>query len=124
VPFVGEVRVEGLRDLQNAFREVSKDLAKELRTDLKQIAEPVRSRAEQLAGDSISNIGPVWSLMRVGVTQRTVYVAPKTRRTIGSPRSNLGGLLMRKAMQPALEEKTDQVAAELEKLVDRVTSRF
>lgn len=121
---VGQVEVHGLRELQNAFRQVSTDLAKDLRTDLSKIGKPVADRAEQLATRDISNIGPVWSLMRVGVTLRTVYVAPRARRKQGSPRRNLGGLLMNRALQPALDESTEEIVHSLDDLLGRVTDRF
>jgi hypothetical protein len=62
--------------------------------------------------------------MRIGVTQRLVYVAPKTRRTVGSPRANFGGLLLNRSLQPALDQQADQVTEGVGRLLDRVNSRF
>lgn len=116
----GEVRVQGLRELNAAFGRLSVELKAELAAGLAAAAEPVRSTAEQLAGSNIRNIGDQWSQMRVGVTSKVVYVAPKRRRRRGSPRPNLAGLLMDRAMQPALEEK----AVEVYTLVDVMIGRL
>ena len=103
---VAAVHIKGLRELQAAFKAAGKETAKELREELRKVAEPTRADAERLAASEISHIGPKWSRMRVGVTRRLVYVAPKQRgvKTRDSPKSrpNLGGLLAEKALEPAL----------------------
>ena len=118
---VGAVRVSGLRELQRALQAVAKDVNKELRKELREVAEPVRSLAAAKAA-GVGNIGPAWSRMRVGVTGRVVYVAPKSRRHGGSPRPNLGGLLMDRAMQPALDELAPEIYAGVERMLDRLGS--
>ena len=54
--FIG-VHVEGVRELDRAFRYIDRALQVELRGELKDAAEPVRSTAEQLATGNIQNIG-------------------------------------------------------------------
>ena len=114
----GAVAVRGLRELDRAFKELEKGVRTELRKELQTVAEPVRSAAEELAAGRIRNIGERWSEMKVGVTSRTVYVAPKARRRGGSPRKNLAVLLMVRSLEPALEYKKEQVVRGLEKWVD------
>lgn len=116
----GEVRIRGLAELQRDLKRISKDLGKELKDELRVVAEPVRMGAERLAVQNISHIGSAWSGMRIGMTARTVYVAPKRRRRGGSPRPNLGGLLMDRAMQPALDENEDKIVARVEFMLDRL----
>jgi hypothetical protein len=118
------IKVHGLRELQRDLKKYQSDLAKELRGELKDAAEPVRVEAERLALQDIRNIGPTWSGMRVGVTGRMVYVAPKRRRKGGSPRPNLAGLLMEKAMQPALDKHEGDVVNKVEDLIDHLATHY
>ena len=117
------VHVKGLRDLSAAFAAAGKQTKRELNDELRNIAEPIRSDAERLAESTISSIGPKWSKMRVGVTRRLVYVAPKQRglRTRGASgaRPNLAGLLARRVMEPAL----DLNAPDLERATERMLAR-
>ena len=120
-----EVRVKGLREMSRAFAKADKNLKKELTTTLKKVAEPVRADASRLARHEIRNIhtaqGPDWSDMRTGVTTSVVYVAPKVRRrTIGTPRPNLAGLLMDRAMQPALDAHEGDIERELGNMLDEI----
>lgn len=123
MPATTGVKVRGLRELNRAFKNVDRDLRKELRDELKDVAEPVRSSAETLAGQSIRNIGPVWERMRVGVTTKVVYVAPRAKRHGGSPRPNLAGLLIDRAMQPALDQHEGDVVNRLERMLDRIGNK-
>lgn len=115
MPFDG-VRVSGLRELERAFARFGAAEKKTLTVSLAAAAEPVRARAEELAGTGIRNIGPRWQQMRVGVTTKLVYVAPKRRRgrNPNLARPNLAGLLMDRAMSPALEEKQIEVVGLLD----------
>lgn len=122
MPVTG-VRVSGLRELQRACRASERDVRLGVRSKLREAAEPVRSTAEQLAVSSISNIGTTWSRMRTGVTASAVYVAPAARRRGGSPRPNLGGLLMREAMEPALEQRRGDVERAVEQAIDEIADR-
>ena len=114
------ITVVGLRETQAAFAEIAPEFKAGIRDELQQAAEPIKTDATFNAQSAIRHIGPVWSQMRVGVTQTEVYVAPKARRRGGSPRPNLVGLLMDKAMQPALDSNTDGVIAAVEKFTDRL----
>lgn len=114
--------VEGLEEFRRDMRVMAATVDKEARVALRAAAEPVRTRAEDLAAGNIRNIGPVWSRMRLGVTLRVVYVAPRARRAGGSPRPNLGGLLMNEAMVPALEEKEPEVIEAMDGFIDGFTA--
>ena len=83
----GAVKVHGLRDLNRTFKKMGKEVQKETRAELRAVGEPVRAAAEHLAVSRISHVGDRWSQMRLGVTTRLVYVAPKARSRRGSPRS-------------------------------------
>lgn len=124
MPATTGVHVSGLRDLNRALARASKDVRREVRAAEREIAEPVRSAAERNAVTQISHIGIRWSQMRIGVTQRAIYVAPKARRRKGSPRPNLAALLMDRAMQPALDANAPQLEARIDQALDRVADIF
>ncbi len=113
------VRVEGLRELQRAFAVADKQISRDLRKSLRDAAEPVRSDAESRASSAIPRIGLPWSRMRVGVTRHSVYVAPRERgvRRGSRRRPNLAGLLLERAMEPALEANHPRVLAAVEDLL-------
>lgn len=117
--------VDGLSGLQRAFRRAGRDIHKDLRSTLQHAAEPVRVDAESLARLSISHIGQPWSEMRIGVTSKTVYVAPKrrsraSRRNYALRRPNLAGLLLNRSMIPAVKKNQ----ARIEEAVDRELREF
>lgn len=114
------VRVRGLKELNRSFGKMSAELKRSLRSELLEAGEPVRVRAEQLAAQEIRNIDPRWSQMRVGATSQLVYVAPRARRRTGSSRPNLAGLLLGRAMEPALAEETANVEQRIERLIDHI----
>jgi len=120
-----EIRVRGYRELQRALRRAPRDLRLEVRRALRDVAEPVRLDAEGLARARIRRIGVPWSQMRVGITQKVVYIAPrqrgvKSRTDPRRRRPNLAGLLMGRAMEPAGIRNEMLVRAKLEHALDLV----
>lgn len=125
------LEIGGLTDLLRTFRELPPELARAWRAGLKDVAEPVRVAAESNVETNVSHIGAVWARgsignagapwaqMRIGASVDTVYVAPRSRNRGGSKRPNLAGLL-EKQMDDALEEKTPEVFARVELMVDRL----
>ena len=115
------LQVEGLRDLSRAFKLADAQLNRELRTRLRDAAEPVRSTAERMAAAGIPRVGIAWSRMRVGVTTHSVYVAPRQRggRDIRR-RPNFAGLLLDRAMLPALEQNAPKVIRDMDDLLGDV----
>jgi hypothetical protein len=109
------VVVEGLTDLQRAFKAADVSVQRELRKALRLAAEPVRADAERLAVAGIPRIGTPWSRMRIGVTNREVYLAPRERGQKGRDqrlrRPNLRALLLQRSMEPALAQNTAAVMA-------------
>ncbi len=119
----GTIRVRGLRELDRALNAYDKDLKKEVRKELKVVAEPVRSLSEQMAVGNISNVGATWSRMKLGVKARAVYVAPRARPTgQGTARPNLARML-KAQMEASLEQKTPDVVKGFEDMIDRLTSK-
>lgn len=117
------VELTGLRDLSRSFSKLGKDADGVLKSELVQVGVPVQRAAETLAVQRIHHIGPRWSLMRVGVTRSSVYVAPKQRRSRRNSRRarpNLANLLMDKAMAPALDQQSPNVERALNRALDRL----
>lgn len=120
----GTVRVEGLAGLQRAIRRIDRDAAKDLRAELKEIAEPVKVDAERLGAERIRNLTPEWQRMRIGVTQHGVYIVPNRRSRRGSRRPNLKTLLLDRAMYPALVENRAEVDRGLDRFLDHVERQW
>jgi hypothetical protein len=116
----GALRVEGLRELNRAFAVADRSLKRELTEALRDVGEPVRADAERLAATSIPRVGIAWSRMRVGITTTTVYVAPRSRRRAGTRRPNLAGLLLDRALTPALTANVGEVERRFGKMLDTV----
>jgi hypothetical protein len=115
------VKVKGLKELQRDFRRISKKVDKGLSAELKQAAEPVKTEAQQLALGRIRGMPrtPRWAGMRIGVATGRVYVVPSARRRGGSPRPNLGGLLLEQ-MDAAVEAKQAEVLERMEDWLDHI----
>ena len=125
------VVVRGLREVNAAFAKTDRDIRLGWRASMRQVAEPVRRDAEQLAQDSIRNMpaSPRWGRMRVGVTRNMVYVAPRqrgarARSAASARRPNLANLLMDRAMEPALERHAHEIEERFERLLDRAADDF
>lgn len=115
------VRIEGLRELERAFKLYGKGLEKGLREVLETAAEPVRLDAQRLARSALKPpVNVDWSLMRVGVTRRTAYVAPAQRgtRRRNAGRPNMRELLLGRAMEPALGQNISTVEGEFTDALD------
>lgn len=132
MPGAGAIEVGGLRDLVRTFRELEPALARAWRAELLAVAEPVKVRAQQLAGLEITNLlSPTaevdWWEMRVGVEARdgVVYVAPKQRgiKQGAGKRPNLAGLLLAQ-MDRALDENVPVIEARVELMVDGLIERY
>jgi hypothetical protein len=121
VPGAARIEVQGIRELNRAFADISKEVKTQMRKELAEAAEPARAQAEALAAGHIRNITPAWSRMRLGLVVRGVYLAPAARRRGGSPRPNLGGLLLERSMLPAVEEARPEIFARLETWLDGIS---
>lgn len=117
------IKVENQAEVMRAFGHVSAGLKKEMRAELQKVAEPVKPAATRLAHANITNITGRWSEFKIGVTAKSVYVAPQARRRRGSPRKNLGVLLLEQAMWPAVEQRTPQITREFERWLDSLAAR-
>jgi hypothetical protein len=108
------VRVKGLREVQRAFREVDKDIAKEIRERLRGVGSIVQQGAAQL----LAPISPASAQsFKVRVRQRGVAVEQSKGRTTGL-RPDFGVLQMNRALLPALDAHGSEVERKLEEMLD------
>lgn len=114
------VEIEGLREFQRNLRKISRGAAGAVRKGIREAAKPVAEHVEGKARSEIRNIGPAWSQIRIGAPSGQVYLAPKQRNRGGSPRPNLAGALMTRAMLPGVREKRRDFIREVEKSFDRL----
>jgi hypothetical protein len=110
------IRVKGQKELEAAFMEVRREVLRELRPALREIGELVRAEAQ-----SLFSVRPGWARSAAGykvrVRQRGVAVEQSLKRTTGL-HPNYGSLQMTRALEPALDDKTPEVMARIELLVD------
>lgn len=122
----GAVRVQGLRELTRAFKNISGDLSRELNNALTDAADPVKQEAEQLALTRIRNMprSPDWAGMRIGVSKArgVVFMVPATRsrRRPGSSRPNLANLLLERSMEPALDANQGEIVERVDRVLGQL----
>lgn len=118
--------LKGYTDLQKAWAVADKETSKELRAALRDAAEPVQADAQALAFHTIDNMTLSWSRMKIGVTRRSVYVAPKQRETRvkSRKRPKLADLLAARAMQPALNRNIHKVEAQVDQALATVGRKW
>lgn len=119
---VTEVRFRGQRELERAFMQLRRDVLVGIKPALLEIGKVVAADAHSRAQSEIKNVGGPWSEFRIGATIQGVYVAPKRRNRGGSPRRNMGGLLL-KVMEEAADAHRDEAWAKLNLLVDAASAR-
>jgi hypothetical protein len=118
------LRVEGLRELNRAFAQASKDVNREMRAELRAVAEPIKRVATGLAQASLSNLGSGrWSKFRIGVTQTAVYMVPSARNRTKRHRPKFGVALLEKAMIPAVKSKEGDIERGFEVWLESINHR-
>ena len=115
----GTIRVKGLRELDRAFRKMDKELSKDLRSSLKEAAEVVAVEARS----RFQGIQPATSAtMKAVVRARGASVEQTKGRTTGL-RPDYGALQMRRALSPALDAKSAEVAKKVDDMLGRLASK-
>lgn len=107
------IAVRGLKELNRDFRKMSKELSKELRDELKEAGDLVRAESARLFSryDAGSAAG-----YKVRVRQGGVAVEQSRRRVTGK-RGDYGALQMRRALEPGLTAKQDEVFRRVDKML-------
>jgi hypothetical protein len=114
------VRVEGVRELDQALRLMDADLRRELRRELtnvgKIVSEDARSRLGAFSARSAAGIRPrLRSAAEITIEQR------KGKTTGAHP--EWGAFQMRKVLLPARESKRSEVLEALEDMLTRIGRR-
>ena len=109
-----KIVVRGEEEVARGFRQVRRDVLREMRPALRVAAQPVRAEAASLFStyDPRSAAG-----YKVRVRLRGVAVEQSLRRTTGQ-HPEFGALQMRKALVPALDRRGGDVRDEIEHMVD------
>jgi hypothetical protein len=121
VPALAGVQVEGLAELRRALSRLSTEAGRAFRAELADLGKDIAMDASTRAVDEIRNIGDRWSEFRVGVTAREVYVVPRERavgRGSARKRPNLAGMLMTRALEPAMVENEVYVEQRLNEILE------
>src|SRR4029077_5494677 len=102
------------------FQKLDRNIAKEVKRDLRVAAEPVRQQASSLARDRIPTVTTPWAQFRPGVTAHMVYVVPRKRSTKNPlrRRRNFSDLLWERAMHPAEVRNQEHVRESVEHTLD------
>ena len=114
--------VSGYKELLKASKNAERASRLEIRHAFRDVGEIVRADASvRLSKYSAKSAAG----LKVRVRQRGIAVEQSLRKTQGPrARKNYGGLQMRTALLPALEESEPAVEAEFEKALDRVGAIF
>lgn len=127
------IRIQGLRELERAFKSYGRGMEKGIREALDAGAEVVRPDAEALAVTAIKRSNIDWTRMRTGVSRRVGFVAPVERGSFSKRnlryrrRQKFTDRMLDNALEPALAKNVPRVAQEFEDaLADlaRAWSRF
>lgn len=114
----GTVYVQGARELQRAFNRADKQLATDLRKELRAVGDVVAVEARsRFGGLSARTAAGMKTRLRGG----TVAVEQTLRKTTGR-RPDWGAVQMRRALEPALDAKTGEVLRRTEQMLDRIGS--
>lgn len=112
------IAVRGLAPLIRDFRRLSRGgLQAPLLAEMKELAQPVAASAQLRAArfGSKTQAG-----IQAGVSRFSAVVRQRQKRTTGQ-HPNLGDLLMKKSLIPALQENEENIIVGVEALLDRLT---
>jgi len=118
--------VKGVEDVNKAFTKISTKVDPAIGKELREIAKPVQQTAQSLAVANISQVGGSgrsWSRMRIGRKKVMVYVAERQHGSGGSPRPNFFPLIMREALEPALDTHRSAVRMAISNVLDKLIRR-
>jgi hypothetical protein len=125
------VVVEGYTEVMRAFARAERDTRLGVRRTFREAAEPVKKSAEELALSEVHRMpySPKWAKMRIGVTRREVYVAPRQRGIKGRGddprrRPNLAVIMGPRVFQAALDRHRAQIVHMVEHTLDVICENF
>lgn len=110
------VEVKGLKETIRAFNRLDKRVAKEIKDELKKVAEPVVSEIQH----RLSRYRGVSMNVRPHALTKGVVIRQNARKVSGL-RGDFGGIQMTTAFIPAAYEKEDEIVRGLEHALDVLT---
>ena len=117
----GVREVRGLSAMLRATDAAGRETKKLARDEVRKAAEPIRDEARRL----FMGVHPK-SALRYGVSVRkvgTVAIEQRLRRTTGK-RPDFGGLQMKRALVPALDNKGDEATERLDDALERICDHW
>ncbi len=124
MPSHAAIKVTGLSELIQGFEKVDRELGKEVRRALRDAGDVVARDAHGRAVREIRHMTEPWSEFRLGMSQSdvsfVVYIVPRQRGVKSGPkvRHKFSGLMLDRAMNPALEENANEIRKELENAIN------
>ena len=115
------VRVEGLRELLRVTDQLPKQVRKDIRDQLRQVAEPVRREAQELF---LTRVSSNQRKTRYGVSVRkagTISVEQRVKGKSGNPKLHRPGftkLVWQRSLAPAVEHNEREVVAGFNRVLD------
>ena len=123
-----ELTVDNLGQLIKTFNHAPTDVKRAFKHELKTVALPIHDDTERLTSARIRNmrLSPQWAKTRIGITQKSVYVAPRKRGTRQRrwQRPNLKQLILERSFDPALVKNAPRIAADFGRMLDRLVSKW
>ncbi len=121
--------VDNLVPLVKTFNHAPADVKKAFRGELRTVALPIQRDTESLSKSRIRRmrLSPAWAETRIGVTQKSVYVAPKKRgkkTQVSRRRPNLKVLLLDRSFDPALDRNRDRISRDFGHVLDKVVTQW
>lgn len=121
------LRVDGLRDLLAVTDLLPKHTRREIRDELRQVAVPVRDRAQQLF---LSEVSDDQRKTRYGITVRKVGTISVEQRVKGKNRApqyrrpKFTTLVRERSLLPGLEQSEDKIMAGFNNVLDSLERRW
>ncbi len=120
-------RVDGLRELLRVTDALPKDVKREVRSELRQVAEPVRDAATALF---LSRVSSDTRKTRYGISVRkagTISVEQRKKGTshrLSAKRPKFTDLVMERSLSPAVERNEGEVLAGFNRVLDHLERKW
>jgi hypothetical protein len=120
-------RVDGLRELLRVTDQLPKEVKRDVRNELRRVAEPVRDSATQLF---LSNVSSDARKTRYGISVRkvgTITVEQRRKGTSGrksAKRPKFTDLVMERSLAPALERNEGEIVAGFNRVLDHLERKW
>lgn len=121
------IRVDGLRELLAVTDQLDRDARRAVRNEIRDVAVPIRDEAQSLF---LSRVSGDQRKTRYGISVRKVGTVSVEQRVKGKDRNPLRrrpkftALVWDRSLQPAADNKENEVAERFEKTMDGIRQRW